>query len=468
MPAEINLGQNRRPMTNKWSAIAGACALALAATAHAQPNVVLILADDLSWVGTSVQQDPERTGSRSDYHSTPALERLASEGMRFTDAYAPHPNCSPTRLAIQTGKTPAQLRMTDIINRNTGAFYEGLPMIPARHIDHLPHREITIAELLKEHRPGYVTAHFGKWHLAGGGPGKHGYDQHSGATSNREGGAGAPDPKRTVSVTTRAIDFLRHRRAAGEPFFLQVSYYAVHLGIRAFDTTVAEFEDRPKGERHSNAGHAAMTHEMDEGVGLILEALDSLRLADDTYVIFTSDNGSYHDSGDTRITTNAPLRGQKASTWEGGIRVPLIARGPGIPAGSVNRTPVTGTDLYPTIAELAGVRAELDPDVEGGSLAGLLRGGEDDAPSRRFPYLVWHFPHYQTLKGTTPMSSIRDGEWKLVKHYETGAVQLFDLGSDIGEQRDRSADEPAVTKRLETALARYLEAVEAPMARHRE
>lgn len=452
----------------KTRILGAAATLWAACGAGAQPNIVLILADDLSWVGTSVQMDPHRPDSRSDYHSTPALERLASEGMRFTDAYAPHPNCSPTRLAIQTGKSPAQLGMTDIINRGSGPFYEGHPMIPPQHIDHIPHGEVTIAELLKEHRPGYVTAHFGKWHLAGGGPGRHGYDQHSGSTSNREGGTRAPDPKRTVSVTTRALDFLRHRRAAGEPFFLQVSYYAVHLGIHAFDRTIAEFEAKPKGQRHDHAGHAAMTHELDEGVERILDALDALDLVENTYVVFTSDNGSYHHSGDTRVSSNAPLRGQKASTWEGGIRVPLLVRGPGIDPGSVSRVPVTGTDLYPTIAEWAGVRAELDPDVEGASLAGLLANGGDGTLARRFGPLVWHFPHYQVLKNTKPMSSLRDGDWKLVKLYETGDAQLYNLASDVGESNDRSAEEPGVVKRLEAALETYLRAVGAPMARHDE
>ena len=440
--------------------------LAGALQVRAQPNIVLILADDMSWVGTSVQMDPARANSRSDYHSTPALERLATEGMRFTDAYAPHPNCSPTRLAIQTGKTPTQLGMTDIINRNSGPFYEGLPMIPPQHINHIPHAETTIAELIKQHRPGYVTGHFGKWHLAGGGPGQHGYDEHSGTTSNREGGSPAPDPKRTVSVTTRAVDFLRHRSTAREPFFLQVSYYAVHLGIFAFDETVAKFEAEPKGQRHNHAGHAAMTHELDVGVGRILDALDQLALADNTHVIFTSDNGSYHEAGATRVSSNAPLRGQKASTWEGGIRVPLLVRGPGVAAGSVSQVPVTGTDFFPTIADLLQVRAELPPLLEGASLRPLLEHEGSGTLARRFDSLVWHFPHYQVQKGTTPMSSIRVGNWKLVRLYESDETFLYDLSADIGESKDRSADQPDTARRLAAQLEHYLAAVDAPMAQH--
>ena len=435
-----------------------------ASPAFASPNVLLILADDMSWVGTSVQMAPDLRGSRSDYHRTPNLERLAREGMRFSDAYAPHPNCSPTRLAIQTGKSPAQLKMTDIINRGSGRYYDGLPMIPPQHIDHIPHAEVTLAEFVKQHRPGYATGHFGKWHLAGGGPGRHGYDEHSGATSNREGRSAAPDPKRTVSVTTRAIDFLNHRKQAGEPFFLQVSYYAVHLGIFAFDKTVREFAGKPKGERHNHAAHAAMTHETDAAVGRLLAALDDLDLADNTYVIFTSDNGSYHHSGDTRVMTNAPLRGQKASLWEGGIRVPLFVRGPGVQAGAVSRVPVTGMDFYPTIAELLGAQAELPPRIEGGSLTGLLKNGGEGAVSRRRGELVWHFPHYQTDKGSKPSSAIRAGNWKLIKLYESQEVKLFDLSQDIGETQDVGNENPEVARRLEKRLQAYLEEIDAPMA----
>jgi len=249
---------------------------------------------------------------------------------------------------------------------------------------------------------------------------------------------------------------------------MQVSYYAVHLGIHAFDETVAEFEARPRGERHNHPGHAAMTHELDEGVGRILDELDRRGLAEDTFVIFTSDNGSYLDQGSNRVSSNAPLRGQKASTWEGGVRVPLLVRGPGVNAGGVCRETVIGTDLYSTIAAMAGVRAELSPRVEGSSLLALLENGGNGTLSRRFGPLVWHFPHYQTQKGTTPMSSIRDGGWKLVKLYETGDTHLFDLSADIAESRDMKSAEPEIAARLEKQLASYLRAIDAPMARMRE
>ncbi|MCP5111893.1 MAG: sulfatase-like hydrolase/transferase, partial [bacterium] len=244
------------------------------------PNVVLILTDDQGWTGTSVQLNPNVADSKSDFYRTPALERLSREGMRFSNAYAPHPNCSPTRLAIQTGKSPAQLRMTDIINRGSGAFYEGHPLIPPQHINALPHEELTIAELIKAARPEYATAHFGKWHLAGGGPGEHGYDFHDGPTGNRDGNRKIPlNPKRISGVTRRAGDFLTKMAQEKKPFYLQISHYAVHLGIETLDETVAKYAVTERGVRHNHPGHAAMTEDLDSGIGRVLEKIDELGLA---------------------------------------------------------------------------------------------------------------------------------------------------------------------------------------------
>ena len=441
-----------------------ALALFSAATsALAQPNVVLILADEMTWDGTSALMDPNRPDFNSDYHSPPAPERLAREGKRFTDAYAPHPNCSPTRLAIQTGKLPLQLKMSDIINRNSGPFYEGLPLTPPRQIDRIPHEETTIAERLKLHRPDYKTAHFGKWQLGGVAPGKRGCDERSVLTPNRENTSRAPDPKRTVRETTRSLDFLRHSKAAREPFFRQGSYHAVYLGIRAFDETLEEFEARPWRQRYKHPGHVAMTYEHNQGVGHLLEALDRQDLAGGTQVIVMSGNGSYLDSGLNRVSSNAPLPGQKASAREGGVRVPPLVHGPGIEAGSVSRVPVSGTGLYSAIEGMARVQAELPQAAEGASLLGLLRDRGKGAVDHRFDSLVWHFPHYQTQKGL-----IRVGDWKLAKSSETGDTQLFDLDKGIGESSDLSAAEPKIAKRPEKQMASYLEGVEAPMARRRE
>jgi arylsulfatase A len=428
------------------------------------PNVVLILADDQGWVGTSEQMDPSVPDSRSDFYRTPAIERLAREGMRFTNAYAPHPNCSPTRLAIQTGKSPAQLRMTDIINRNSGPFYEGLPMIPPEHINNLPSEEITLAEMIKAGNPDYVTGHFGKWHLGGGGPGRHGYDQHDGATTNAEGRMDDPNPKRILGVTRRANDFMERQVKRGRPFFIQVSHYAVHLGIFSLKKTEAEYEARQKGERHNHPGHAAMTENLDTGVGMLLDKIDELGIAGNTLVIYTSDNGSYTHAGATQVTTNLPLHGQKASLWEGGIRVPLIARGPGVKVSAVCDVPVIGTDLYPTILRLLRIGTPLPKGIEGGNLTDLFRTGQGSVVRGR-KELVWHFPHYQIQKGTTPQSAIRHEEWKLIRYYETGELKLFNLARDLGEEDDLAKRHPDRVKDLEARLDAYLKSIDAPMAK---
>ena len=441
----------------------------LAAAGYSQapppPNIVLILADDQGWVGTSVQLDPSVADSKSDFYKTPALERLAAQGMRFSQAYAPHPNCSPTRLAIQTGKSPAQLHMTDIINRGSGQFYEGLPMIPPQHIDDIPSEEITIAELIKQERPDYVTAHFGKWHLGGGGPGEHGYDEHDGPTTNREGSTPPPNAKRIYGVTERATAFLERQAESGRPFFLQVSHYAVHLPVHAREETVAKYESASKGERHSHPRHAAMTENLDDGLGAVLDKLDELGLGENTWVIYTSDNGSYLAAGEEILTTNRPLAGQKASVWEGGIRVPMIVRGPGVSPAATSAVPTTGMDLYPTIRELLEIEAPLQEGLEGGSLVSVLRGDGQGNVTREREEMVWHFPHYQTIKGTTPQSSIRLGDFKLIKLYETGETKLFNLAEDLGEQNDLSEDDPERAAELENRLVSYLTAIDAHMAK---
>lgn len=434
-----------------------------AAVAAETPNIVLILTDDQGWTGTSVQFDDGVADSRSDFYQTPALERLASEGMRFSNAYAPHPNCSPTRLSIQTGKSPALMRMTDIIGRTKGIFYEDNRLIPPQHINDIPAAELTIAELIKAARPEYVTGHFGKWHLGGGGPGQHGYDEHDGETGNREGNQPDPNPKRIFGVTKRANDFMRSHAAAGDPFFLQVSHYAVHLGIHALASTVGKYESLSPGSRHNHPGHAAMTENLDTGIGMVLDTIDDLGIGDNTYVIMTSDNGSYLKAGATQVTTNLPLAGQKASLWEGGIRVPMIVRGPGVAAGSICQVPVIGWDIYPTIRDLLGIDTPLPDGVEGGSMRELLESGGTGAVARPREELVWHFPHYQHAKGTKPQSAIRLGDYKLIKFYETGEVRLYDLAGDLGETRDLSAELPDKAAELDTRLSEYLDAINAPM-----
>ena len=322
------------------------------------PNIILFLADDQGWTGTSVAMDQNRKDSKSDFYQTPSLERLAREGMRFSQGYAPHPNCSPTRMSIQTGKSPARLGSTDIYDVVTATrgygrvfyqrFYVNKPMKVPLPIGGLPDEEVTIAEFIKKHRPDYATAHFGKWHMNGGDPSNHGYDQHDGLTSNAEGNTREPDPKRIGGITTRSMEFVRKQTAAKKPFFLQVSHYAVHTPVFAQPETVDKFETSEPGTVHSNAGYAAMTEDLDGSLGALLSLLDELDITDRTYLIYTSDNGGEIGQGETP-TVNTPLAKGKTHTWEGGIRVPLIVRGPGIKADTQSDVPIIGWDLFPTL-----------------------------------------------------------------------------------------------------------------------
>jgi arylsulfatase A-like enzyme len=379
--------------------------------------------------------------------------------MRFSNAYAPSPNCSPTRSSLLTGMSPARLQMTDIVGRNAGPLYEGNRLIPPRHINDLPSELSTIPELLKQFDDRYVTGHFGKWHLDGGGPGQHGFDVHRDDPSHRSEylRPGDSDFQLIFGITDEAVAFLEQRADDESPFYLQVSHNAVHLPADARKETVARYASRPPGDRHTDVMYAAMTEDLDTGVGLLLDRLDELGLGDNTYVIYFSDNGAYLQDK----INNLPLTDGKASVWEGGIRVPLIFRGPGIPAGSIDRTPAIGWDLLPTILDLAGYEGALPENLDGGSLRGLLEHQEGAAVERSRDGLVFHFPHYNHDRQATPQSAIRVGDYKLIHFYETGESKLYNLVEDIGEQYDLSDRMQEKAADLKRRLDSYLADVEA-------
>ena len=415
------------------------------------PNVILVLVDDMGWTGLSVTMDDRFPEACSDFYQTPRIAALARQGMRFSDAYSPGSMCTPSRAAILTGKTPAQLHMTTPGPRQRAQAWQKLQ--PPAHTTELPTREATIAELL--HTRGYATAHFGKWHLGRANPGRHGFDEHDGSTGN--GGDGAlkdPNPKDVFGATARASAFISKQTAQAKPFYCQISHYSLHEPIEALSTSVQRFEKLPRGRRHSNPEYAAMTYDLDTAVGRLLDHLDKLGIADQTYVIFMSDNGA----GAKRRSrqTNAPLASGKGSLHEGGIRVPLIVCGPNTKAGSTCHTPVTGCDLLPTICELAGVR-KVPKAVEGMSLVPLLRG-KGVLPGGTTRELVFHTPHYGLGPRQLPQSAIRVGDLKLLVDLESGTARLFDLRHDIGEARDLSARMPeealALRQRLDARLAR--------------
>lgn len=416
----------------------------LAATAGAapvsaepvRPNIILVLIDDQGWTGTSVAMDPALPDARSDFHQTPSLERLAASGMTFSRGYSPAHVCAPSRQSIQLGVTPAQLRLT------------WNPEIRKRP----PFETPSIAQVLKTVDPAYVTAHFGKWHMRGS-PQKLGYDVSDGKTTNDDGanrqrGIGIDDdPKEMFSITDRALLFMQEQVAADRPFYLQVSHYAVHLGMETALATYLDYEERPPGKRHRNFVYAAMTADLDTALGRLLDGVAKLGIGDRTYIVFTSDNGARLFERDQ----NAPLRKGKFSFYEGGVRVPFVVAGPGVAAGSSSAVPVIGWDLLPTFADLAGDASAVPERAEGGSFRTVLEaGGVGDVARPRAGFVFHQFREF---------SALLDGDWKLVTDWEMQQLELYDLAADIGEQRDLASAEPERAERMRDQLVAYLDAV---------
>ena len=417
--------------------------LAAAELHAARPNFVFLLADDLDWAGLSVRMDPEVPGSASAYVETPQLARLAAQGMVFSAAYAPAPVCSPTRASLQTGKSPAQLHWT-----KAAPPVDGMKLIEAAQVRDLSAADTTIAELLKT--AGYATAHLGKWHLGGGGPERHGYDVSDGDTGNQDAAPfKPPNPVDIFGMTTRACAFMEKQVRSGTPFFIQLSYHALHYPENALPETIAKYAAKMPGQSEKEIQRAAIAENLDSGIGRLLAEIDSLGLASNTYLIYMADNGA-GGGGRGRV-----LAAGKGGLWEGGIRVPLIVRGPGVRTGVVCRTRVVGYDLLPTCCALAGVTQALPAGIEGGDWSGLFATGTGTVRRAR-EELVFHFPHYQ---GDTPHSAILLGDYKLMKWYEDGRVRLFDLSKDLGERTDLSARLPEKAAELERRLERDLREV---------
>ena len=416
-----------------------------------RPNIVFMLSDDQNWNGLSVAIHPDLSTSRTPSYHTPWLEKLAGQGMRFSAAYAPAPVCSPTRISLQTGKSPATLRWTKAGPSVTAA--HGYKLIGPRLIKSIPPAETTVAEVLRG--TGYATAHYGKWHLSGGGPGQHGYDEHDGDIGNEYARRfGDPNPVDIFGMAERAASFMEKSKQAGKPFLIQLSWHALHSPENALKGTLQKYGGRPGRSSERQIARAAITEDLDTGVGMVLRAIDRLGLTESTYVIYMSDNGG---GGFGR---RGPLRGGKGSVWEGGIRVPLIVRGPGVLPNSWCHTRIVGYDLFPTFCEWAGV-AQLPRGLEGGSLAQLLANAGQGQVARARPELVFHFPHYQS--GDGPHSAIVMGDLKLMKFYEDDRLALFDLSQDVGEQQDLSQQQPEQTARLHNLLNAYLRAVSAQL-----
>ncbi|MBV42920.1 MAG: sulfatase [Crocinitomicaceae bacterium] len=423
----------------------------------AHPNFVFVLADDQGWNGTSVQMMDAEPLSKSDYMETPNLERLARQGARFSHAYSAAPVCAPSRYGIQFGKTPARLSLIRV-------------GMNSDHIDHAKY--VSIPKALKGLDSNYVAGHFGKWGI-GSNPDVLGYDVSDGPTQNREGGfkndksqwdpKSKNDPKHIFDLTNRAIAFMSEN--ANRPFYLQISHYAVHADIEAQPATLEKYNSKQPGLRQKNPGFAAMTEDLDQGFGKLLDAIDSLELAENTYVIYMSDNGSVPNIPGAKKydeSYNYPLSRGKWDAMEGGIRVPLVIRGPGIAPGMESKVPVSGTDILPTIVDLAG-RGTLDFEaIDGGSFSQVLLNNQLGAIERPVSGLFFHVPYRNGIALKRPHSALRIGDFKLLKFQDNDESLLFDLAADIGENRDVSKENPDKSAEMLTVLEDYLKEVHAP------
>jgi len=446
-----------------------------------RPSFIFILTDDQGWSQSSVEMHPKIARSKSDYLETPAMARLAREGMRFSSGYASAPTCTPTRRSLLCGMTPARQRGSEFRSEFD------------------PEEHLTIPRALKAVDPSYRTAHFGKWGMAMGvWPSGAGFDESDGRTTSGVGGLGSkskdkdeplwvadPDPKRTASVTLRAIDFIKRQTAEKRPFFLQVSYYALHMQIQATEETLAKYEKKGQPPRSFPSAYAAMAEEMDRGIGRILAVVDDLGIDDSTYVFLSSDNGGNEfdkknpaflkQIGDVAPgllksepwafvspkgsrAANDPLRGAKQWLYEGGIRVPMIVRGPGVEPGSWSHVPVVLYDLLPTLADLAGGEDPLPAEIDGGSLRTLLQNGGKGEVRRAAGGIVFHRPR-------NGYSAFRAGSYKLVIRWmgSGGKIdrELFDVHRDPGEWKDLAGSDPTTTRLLYEKLISYLVSVDA-------
>jgi len=438
----------------------------------APPNIVFFLADDLGY------RDLGCYGST--FYETPHLDRLASQGARFTNAYAACPVCSPTRAAVLTGRYPTRAGVTDYINpegRNQPEQWNrNTRLLPAPYKDRLALEEFTLAEAF--HAAGYATMHAGKWHLGPEGfyPENQGFDvnrggiEHGGPYGGKryfspynnprlsDGPPGEHLPDRLASEVARFIG--EHR---DQPFFVYFPFYSVHTPLMARDDLRKKYEAKRarlgleekfgrEGERdvrlvQEHAVYAGMVEALDQAVGKVLGALDDLGLSDRTIVVFTSDNGGLSTS-EGWPTSNYPLRAGKGWLYEGGVREPLLVRWPGaVKPGAVIDDPVISVDFYPTFLEAAGVASPAGRHLDGVSLVGLLKGGPP-LPART---LYWHYPHYGN-QGGAPGGAVREGRWKLVEWFEDQSIELYDLEHDLAEQHNLAGDHPEIAEKLRDKL----------------
>ena len=454
---------NRRQFLAAGAAALGSFALPRPVVAQRKPNVVLVLIDDLGW---------KDLGCYGGAHfETPVIDRLARDGLRFTQAYANCPVCSPTRAALMTGKNPARLGFTGHITA-TGShrWPEAGRIIPPQDHMYLPHEEVTIAEMLKA--KGYVSASVGKWHLGGEGywPEDQGFDANIGGWTHgsppsyhypyenpeKEWNASIPTLKPgregqylTDRLTDDAIAFIQDNK--DKPFFLYLTHYAVHTPLEAPKDLVLKHRSKFAGKDIPIVpAYAAMVENMDGNVGRVLDTLKELDLEEDTFVIFTSDNGGLASSAG-----QAPLRAGKGTLYEGGLRIPLILKWPGrIPPGTTTDQVSMSTDLFPTIDALTGTDPTQAESSDGHDLSPLWKG----QPSIERKPQVWYYPHYHSVS-MRPGAAIRKGNFKLIETYDPVDLELYDLDADLSETTNLADRMPEKAAELLGELHAYLDTV---------
>lgn len=418
------------------------------------PNIVFILVDDQGWAGTSVKMDPAIDSSCNYFFRTPHLDSLSKTGIIFANGYAAHCNCSPSRASILTGKSPAQLGMTDIINRNEGRPFHGNQYNPPPLVRDLPMSNIILPKWIFQHRPEYATALFGKWHVSiDGGPESYGFEV-AGDTVNSSRGPINSNPKHTFSITRDGIAWMKSQVEQNHPFYLQLCYHAVHLPMEALQSTLDEVNSWPDAGRYNHEVKmmAAMTKDLDSAIGMVMSQITALGIQNNTYIIYTSDNGYYPTSSPTNL--NGPLHGWKSTLWQGGIRVPYILSGPGIRGGR-SSAPIIGYDIFPTVCDWLGITT-LPAGIEGGSIAPLLKDNGLGEVQRPRDFLPFYFPHYQFNYGSQPSAAIVMGDYKLIRFYEGNVIRLYDLKIDRSETTDLSSKDPSRTQQMEALLSGYL------------
>lgn len=433
-----------------------------------QPNIVFIMADDLGWTDLGV--------AGSDFYETPNIDRLASQGMLFTNAYAAAANSAPSRACFMTGMYTPRHGVFTVSPPNRGDKTKR-KLIPIPNNEDVRADFVTMAEALQTN--GYQCGHVGKWHLGddndGTGPLSQGFI--SNIAGERAGTPysyfypycnskknkchlgleeGTPGEYLTDRLTSEAIGFIKEHK--DHPFFLYLAHHAVHTPLHAPQQLIEKYEKKVKGKHHTNPVYAAMIESLDQNVGRVCRTIDSLGIADNTIIVFYSDNG-----GSEPVTDNFPLREGKGSPYEGGTRVPLIIKWPGkVKSGTTSDVPVSGVDFYPTFVKIAGGKPAADLDGE--DFLALLH---KKMPERE---LFWHFPAYlESYKKSgkdwraTPYSSIRSGDWKLIYYYEDQTMELYNLKNDLGEINELSDSEPVKKEELYGKLSAWLKQTEAPV-----